>query len=369
MMNTVKPRSLSLAVVATAFGTALALGGCGGGGGDSNDPVPANDPNALMRAIQDKVASGAAVVQVVQGNPPPASGADAPKATAGIPSSAAVPGDMVALPLRIDGAPDLSNLFAKITGATNQFFSVQINAGSGSKTAWKPTVQMSKNEFSFVALTTLDFRVELPDNLDLSRGGDICFDLSVRESDGSVSEVAKPCVAIGAQRPAVTNDQPPGAEMPARLNGTWVSSCLDIDDFVAGSTTIRGARLGLTFSDAGQTFTESALVYTADDCSAGESSTPQVSGTYVIGASSEDSVQNSLRTRPFDFRFDGQTGLFPCFNRLRIADENGDGDFERLFLGVPRTAHRDQANALPDDCRAEDTRPAYVLTSLPFSKR
>jgi hypothetical protein len=368
-MNTVKPVSLRLAAIATAFGTALALGACGGGGGGSNDPVPADDPNALMRAIQDKVASGAAVVQVVQGNPPAPSGADAPKTTSGIPSSTAVPGDTVALPLRIDGAPDLTNLFAKITGSTNQYFNVQIGAGSGGKMALTPSVKLGKNEFSFVALTTLDFRVDLPDNLDLSRGGDVCFDLSVRESDGSVSDVAKPCVAIGTQRPGINNDQPPGAEMPERLNGTWVSSCLDIDDFVAGSTTIRAARLGLTFSAEGQTFTESVLVYTTNDCSAGEASTPQVSGTYVLGSASEDSVQNGLRTRQFDFRFDGQSGVFPCFNRLRIADENGDGVFERLFLGVPRTSYRDQANALPDDCRAEDTRPRFVLTSLPYTRR
>jgi hypothetical protein len=368
-MNTVKPGSFRLTATAAVLVSALTLGACGGGGGGSNDPIPLDDANALMRAIEDKVASGGAVVQVVQGSPPPASGADAPKATAGIPSSAAIPGDMIVLPLRVDGAPNLSNLFAKITGATNQYFNVPVDAPAGSKVAWTPSVKMNKNEFSFVALTTLDFRVELPDNLDLATGQQVCFDLSVRESDGSVSEVSKPCITIGAQRPAVVNDQPPGAEMPERLNGTWVSSCLDIDDFVAGGTTIRAARLGLTFSAEGQTFTESALVYTTNDCSAGEASTPQVSGTYVLGPSSEDSAQNGLRTRPFDFRFDGQSGVFPCFNRLRIADEDGDGNFERLFLGVPRTSYRNQANALPDDCRAEDTRPKFVLTSLPFTKR
>lgn len=353
----------------------LLLGGCGGGGGGgdggNDNPVPLNDPNALMQALADKVDAGALMIEIENGVPPANAGEEGPKVTEGISESTAVPGDMVAVPVRIDGGPDLSNLYAKITGATNFYFNVPVGGDGGGKSGEKPWISVRKQEFGFIALTTLDFRAELPENLDLATGNEICFDLSVEGSDGSISTVANPCISIGAQRPAVIDDQPPGAEMPERLDGTWLSSCLDIVDFAAGEATIRAARLGLIFTAEGTTYTEAAYTYTADDCSAGEAITPQVSGTYVIGGEI-DSNQNSLRTRAIDFEptVDPQTNTpVPCFNRLRIADEDGDDNYELLFLGVPRTSYPGQANALPDDCRAEDTRPGYVLTSLPFSKQ
>lgn len=371
-MNTVTKRNFSRKTMLSAgLGSALALAACGGGGGGGGGgPVALDDPNALMQALADKVGSDTGVVQLKEGAPPANAGEAGPKVTEGISESEAIPGDEVAVPVRVDGNPALSNLFAKITGATNLYFQVPIGEGDG-KSGLQQAVPVAKQiqQVEVVLLNTLDLRVDLPENLDLTTGDEICFDLSVQQEGGSVSTVAQPCIAVRAQRPQVIDDQPPGAEMPERLNGTWVSSCLDINDFTVDQTTFRAARIGLTFAAEGLTYAESVFAYTAADCSAGESiSAPQSSGTYVIGGE-DDSNQNGLRTRAIDFVPAQPEGALPCFNRLRIVDTNGDDVSDGLFFGVPRTSYRSTGNALPNDCRAEDTRPAYVLTSLPFTKR
>lgn len=359
--------------IAACIGSAAALSACGGGGGGGGGggPISLDQPNQVMSSLQNKVTSGGGGVPLVEGSVPVPVSADAPKATPGVAETKAAPGDTVSLPVIVEGSPVLSNLYAKLPNA-DSYFNVT-NPDSSKHLLRKADTGVP---VPVVVGSIVDFRVELPDNLDLTTGNQICFDFSVREQGSDVrSADVRSCITLEAETPTPQNDQPP----VSALQGSWLSACqsLEFEDEEEVSD-IRGARFGLSFVDGQKTFTQFFEYYGTNDCQPNsvlsEYSGFVIDGTYEVQATATYEAQNRRFQRELDFfpndPFDGELPdirVEPCYNIVSFQNQN------TLYLGLPLTFTIDfgdgQAAPVPGDCREESTRPDVVLSFLPFTKQ
>lgn len=369
-MNTISS-PLRFFMRATGFSAVLlvaACGGGGGGGGGGNEPVPLGDPNAVMDSLSGKVTSGGSGVQIVTGTPPAATteDPDTPKAEAGVEQSTAVPGDSVSLPVNVSGGQQLTNLFAKIPGASS-YFDASL-APSGGKSMVRLHKAAPKQGTSLTAVQVLDFRIDLPTNL--ATGDQLCFDFAVKTSTNQVTEPTRACITVVAQRPAQpANDQPDAGTLESALAGNWISECFDIEDSDTdgdGVNDLKAVKIGLGF-EAGSTYSEFVELFGTDNCSDTGDAFPFVDGVYSA-AQAQYNEQVGVWQLPFDFNPndpDPSIDYLPCYNLLRIEGSN------TLFLGVPLTFQFDDgtgANPQAGDCKSPDTRPTSVITSLPFTR-
>lgn len=372
-MNSLNPRKPYLHLLAGAA-VALTLAACGGGSdGDDNNPDPqvveVDDPNGLMDALENKVTSGGSSLQFVNnGTTPPASTADTdpePLKAEAVEEVTAVPGDTVTLPVSLNGSPQLDSLFAKVPGASS-YFQAQVAPGGKARVAGKA---------SLITLTTIDFQVTVPDNVQADAGS-FCFDFTVKSADGRVSDPVRSCIDVkSTPPPQPTNDQPTVADLDAALAGNWFTNCIDIEDedFDGdGTTDFSSAKLGLTFG-SGRSYAESVVIYSDNNCATPaegfEGAQAFINGTYNAGGS-QYSEQGGFWQRNFTFTPTNDPNFpelqfDPCFNRLRL-----NANKTQLFLGVPITfTFDDGSNPVEGDCRSDDTRPETVLTALPFIKQ
>ncbi|WP_370305684.1 hypothetical protein [Sinimarinibacterium flocculans] len=324
----------------------LLLGGCGGGGGGdggNDNPVPLNDPNALMSALSDKIESAGSVSVVLNTTgPEPAPNADTPKVTA-VESATAEPGQVLELPVTVPGGANLSALFAKVPSASSYF---EINLPpSGGKQGSSP------------AIPIINFRVQLPDNLEVGGATDtFCLEFWGLSGDDRGPK-DQSCIKIVAERPAPQNDQPQTDQVPAALAGDWLSGCFAQDD---GNGS---AREVISFTGANQ-YASRFDVFNTTDCSGLISGqTPVVMGSYAV----EDAELSSQGywVRDIDFLTDSaaqELGAEACYNLLRLEDG-------KLLLGypIPYTLATSQS-PVEGDCRTQATRPTRIIFSLPFTR-
>jgi hypothetical protein len=360
-MNDLNPRKLHSKLLA---GLAVALivtacGGGGGGGGDGDpdpDVVELDQPDDLMAALDDKVTSDGVALQQVVGDPP-ATNALTPKIE-DIPDATAQPGSTVSLPINLSGDQDLSALFAKIPGAGSYF---QANIAPGGKSR---IVVPGKETVSFVFLTTVDFKVELPANLET--GDRFCIEVKFRNTANDVGEPVQACINVVPDAPeAPANDQPSNAEFGSTLLGTWATNCFDIDS-EDNTSEFKGAKLLLGFS-SGKVFSESVALYGTSTCTGEASTAPFIDGVWNAGNAVFDG-QSGRWLRPFDFNPndpDPNIDFEPCYNVLSL-----NSAATQLYLGLPSTFSFDSGQApVPGDCSAEDLRPTSVIVGLPFIKQ
>jgi hypothetical protein len=384
-MNTVKPFQHRLVASIAAAAAAFALSACGGGGGGGGQPTPSptasptpgqvklNEPNAVMAALSDKIASGSGQVNFVAGSTPPPPSVETPKIDTGVPGSKSIPADSEAtsLPVTVLSGQAMANLFAKVPGA-NSFFQVPLPSEGGKRLQvplWKAA---GKAETTFVPLQFVDFRLTLPENIET--GGEFCFEFTVETGNGEVTQPAQSCINVAdAFAQPAPNDQPPAALLPQTLAGTWASECLDIEDVVVESNTIRALVLALEFG-ADQSYNQFAEVFSDDGCNSGViGNTVSQNGVFTIpdGEAGATAYSNQVERwqRPVDFNpIDPEEGvdLLPCYNLISLAD-----DGTTLYVGLPVTFidPRSGTSEGANDCREPANRPKVVLNSLPFSKR
>lgn len=378
----------------------LTFAGCGGGGGGSST-VPLSNPNAVTEALSDKVTVDGSAAAVLQGSPPDKSsnpaGSTPPTVASGANDIVARPGEKISIPLGATATQDLSNLFAKIPGASS-YFEAPI-APSGGKSLRSLRKQGTLSAAPKVQ-QTLNFGVDVPTNL--QTGGQLCFEFSVRDVDSLVSDVVQVCVRVEPRAtpaptstptptpaptsgptpsptPAATptptptqstNDQPTTAQLPAALAGTWTGPCLSGED----PTNPFSYRFVFIFG-SGTTFTQRFDDYEGNTTCSG-SADPSfsflVNGTYTAGAPFF-LEQQQVWTRDFDFTptelvsdgvsySPGELGYGPCYNLQRI--ENGN----TLIFGIPISYSFNEGSPTPGDCSTPDTRPDFLTTEYPFTR-
>jgi len=355
-MNNLNPRKLHSKLLA-GLAVTLIVTACGGGGGGDSDPdvVKLSEPDDLMEALDDKVTSNGSPLEQVIGTPP-ATNALTPKIE-DIPDATAQPGSTVSLPINLSGEQDLSALFAKIPGA-GSYFQANIAPPDGKRST------VTQGKAGFVALTTVDFKVELPANLET--GDQFCIEVKFKGTANDVGEPVQACINVVADAPeAPANNQPSNAEFGGKLLGTWASNCFDIDS-EDGSSDFKGAKLLLGFS-SGKVFTESVALYDTTTCTGQAETTPFVDGVWNSGNVVYDE-QSGRWQRPFDFNPndpDPSVDFEPCYNVLSLNTAA-----TQLYLGLPATFTFDSGQApVPGDCSAEDLRPTSVIVGLPFTKQ
>lgn len=188
----------------------VTLAACGGGGGGGSGPAPTatpgtqvavDDPDGLTEAVA--VAVGDSLANKVTGAPPGPSGpgiADAPVASADVSSTGVRAGDGVAVPLTVRSSSAIDRLFAKIPGAASYF---ELSVPAGGKSA---VVQVRPKA------TTRKFliNITIPQNV---APGRFCIELSARDADARVSNVAVVCLNV------VDPDEPLGNEAPQARGG------------------------------------------------------------------------------------------------------------------------------------------------------
>ncbi|MFA5940784.1 MAG: hypothetical protein WC809_15610 [Sinimarinibacterium sp.] len=326
-----------------------------------------------MSSLSNKVtSSGSGVDWVTDGSSPPApttEDPDTPKAEAGVADSTAVPGDTISLPINVSGGQSLTNLFAKVPGAASYFDALLVPSGGKSMVRMHKTT--SKATGSFTAVQLIDFRIDLPTNLDT--GGEFCLDFTVKTSTNEVTEPTRACVTVVAEadRPAQpADDQPAASALGDVLAGNWISECFDIEDIDSdgdGVNDIKAAKIGIGFA-SGSTYTEFIQIFGTDACTGSAQDSPFIDGVYTAGAT-EFNEQAGFWQRPFDFNPndpDPSIDFLPCYNLLRLANNN-----TTLLLGIPLTFQIDDgtgANPQEGDCKDPTTRPTTVITSLPFTR-
>lgn len=350
-LNSRKPYASFLAGLAVAL-TVAACGGGGGGGGDG-DKVSLEDSDGLMEALDDKVtANGTPLTQVV--GTPPASNGLTPKIE-DIPDATAVPGDTVSLPISFPASTDLQALFAKVPGAGSYF---QASVAPGGKTLSKAGIAV---------LQTVEFQVEVPDNLET--GGRFCIEVKLRDTDENVGATEETCISVvETAPPPPADDQPSAEEFGTKLLGNWATNCINIESEDPEIEDYKGAKLVLGFT-RGKAYSESIEFYSTTSCagSPSESFTGFIDGVWEAGASTY-SEQARRWQRAFTFNPndpDPSIDFEPCYNVLSL-----NAAATQLYLGLPITFTVDDGTGpTPGDCTAEDTRPAAVLTGLPFIKR
>ncbi|HEY1076627.1 MAG TPA: hypothetical protein VGE51_08045 [Fontimonas sp.] len=353
-LNPRKPYASFLAGLAVAL-TVAACGGGGGGGGD-DDKVALDKPDDLMAALDDKVTANGTPLQQVVGQPPATTGLT-PKIEE-IPESTAVPGDTVTLPINFPANTDLQALFAKVPNAGSYF---QASVAPGGKIAKATTG-------GFTVFQTVSFQVDVPENL--QTGGRFCIEVKLRDAAQNVGEPAQVCINVVATAPAApTNDQPTAAEFGPTLLGNWATSCISIESEESTAEDFKGAKLVLGFAP-GKTFSETIEFYSTATCtgSPSDSFVGFIDGAWETTPEAVYSEQSKRWQRPFTFNPndpDPSFDLEPCYNVLSF-----NAAATQLYLGVPNTfTFDDGTGPTPGDCSAEDTRPAAVFTSLPFTKR
>jgi hypothetical protein len=375
MTNKTFPNAL---LVSAGLGCALMLGACGGGGGGGGgdgNPIPLNQPDALMDGLNDKIASTSGSISFVQGQAPAQTGDGlTPKVTAGI-EVTAEPGDTISLPVSIGGAPDLSALFAKVPGAASYF---EVDLGGAGKAGSKSAERLAKQGGGFALNTIIGFNVTLPSNL--STGGEFCFEFAARDAGGNVSSRDESCVTVVVEKPTPTDDQPGSGATATALQGTWNSPCFDSTDDFDGDGTIEpdeqeSVREIINFVGTNQysTFFD---FHTNRTCAGTAERLQAPGGTYALGAASQADSQGKY-ARAIDFvpdpndpNFGGQVAT--CYNLLRL--EGTGGSFNTLLLGypIPFSFNFEDIPGAPEpvsgDCRTQQTRPTSVITSLPFGR-
>jgi hypothetical protein len=164
---------------------ALVLSACGGGGGGSTPapPVPLDDPDAISEALFDKITVGEIAAQLLPGDPPAASSDPARPVISAEAPPIAQPGQSVTLDLQLSSTNAIDRLFAKIPGAETYFETVfEEPLGKGR------TLTSAKLEAAVV------FVVSIP--IDIRESGQLCFDISVRDTNGRVSLPLRLCIPI-----------------------------------------------------------------------------------------------------------------------------------------------------------------------------
>lgn len=184
------------------FAVALLLAACGGGGGGRSGVT--YEPNQLTQALDNKVGVDGVLAVLVSGTPP-----SNPNPTAELTTDApsqtieAQVDTVVAVPVTVNFNANLETLFAKIPGAS-AYFQAPISSGGG-KAATRPPVHRAASPFHFHMpkaaataknATTLSFEVSVP--ADLTPGGQLCFELSVRDVNQLVSNTDTVCLVIAA---------------------------------------------------------------------------------------------------------------------------------------------------------------------------
>lgn len=365
-------RSAALASAFAMFGLTACGGGGDGGGGGGDTPIPLDDPNGVMAALDGKITSSSGSVSLQNGDPDPQTGdGQTPKLTAGI-MATAEPGETVSLPVSIGGAPELLALFAKVPGASS-YFQVDLGGGGGKAGAKVAGRSGKQGGGSFVFTTIVGFTVPLPTNLET--GGTLCFDFSAEDADGNVSSTDQSCIEVVAERPAPSDDQPSAEQTPTALQGDWNSPCSDISEDSNGDGTIssdeqESVREVISFTGSNQyaTFFD---FYPNRSCEGTAERALAPGGTYSVGANAGPDSQGNY-ARPIDFVPDPNDPNFgslaaPCYNLIRL--EGSGGSFSQFFLGFPLPFTLTSSEpAQPGDCRTTDTRPTAVITSLPFTR-
>ncbi len=351
-LNPRKPYASFLAGLAVA----LTVTACGGGGG-GDDKVALDKPDELMAALDDKVTANGTPLQQLNGQPPASNGLT-PKIE-GIPNATAVPGDTVSLPINFPANTDLQALFAKVPNAGSYF---QATVAPGGKVA-KAAVG------GIAVLQTIEFQVEVPANL--QTGGQFCLDVKLQDSSENIGQPVRACVEVVETPPAApANDQGTAAEFGPKLLGNWATNCINIESGEATAEDPKGAKLVLGFTP-GKAFSETIEFYSTTTCNGSPSeSIAFIDGVWETTANAVYSEQSRRWQRPFTFNPndpDPNFDLEPCYNVLSF-----NAAATQLYLGLPSTFTFDDGSGtgpMPGDCSAEDTRPAAVLTGLPFIKR
>ncbi|MES0872791.1 hypothetical protein [Sinimarinibacterium thermocellulolyticum] len=361
------PRTASIA------GLVLVLSACGGGGGGGGNPIPLDQPDALMESLNDKIASPNGGIEFVPNATPPAPTGDGqtPKVAAGV-ELTAEPGDTVSLPVSIGGAPDLSALFAKIPGASS-YFQVNLGGGGGSKAARRAAKQATGG---FVLTTIIGFNVTLPQNL--ATGGAFCFEFAAKDAAGNVSSPDVSCITVVAEKPVPMDDQPSAAQTAAALQGSWQSPCFDVSDDFDEDGTIESdeqesVREVINFVGTDQYATFFDFYAANRTCSGTAERLQAPGGTYALGNSAQPDSQGKY-ARAIDFVPNPDDPNFgdavsTCYNLLRL--EGSGGSIDTLLLGYPIPFAFDFEGApepVSGDCRSPQTRPTAVIPSLPFSR-
>ena len=363
-------------VAAMMASTLAACGGGGGGGGGNDDPIPLNDPNAVMASLGNKVASPNGSVNYVPSGTPPAPTGDGltPKVSGGVVTTAE-PGETISLPVNIAGAPDLSALFAKVPGASSYF---QVNlGGAGGKSGSRAAKVAGKQTGSGFNLTTIiTVNLTLPENL--GTDGRFCFEFSAKDASGNVSAATtgdpaqggdRSCITVVADKPAPTDDQQ--QTTPTALQGVWNSPCFDVSE--DGEEESVREVINFVGSNGYSTFFD---FYSNRTCSGTVERFQAPGGTYAFaGAAAPDG--QGLYARPINFVPDPNDPNFgdlvsTCYNLLRL--EGSGGSPNRMLLGYPIPFAFDfsEFEGAPEpvagDCSTEGTRPTFVITSLPFTR-
>lgn len=168
---------------------------CGGGGSSSGVVY---DPDATTQALSTKVSVDGLPAKVIAGTPPETSTNAQLSTQALITSVDAELGQTSTVPLEVTSSVVVSNLYAKVVGAT-QYFSVNLTGGSGTAASRK----MDRN---------LNFAVDIPS--DLEPGGRLCFEFSALGDNGDVSNVDTACLQIRATTNPAPTSAPTAAPTP-----------------------------------------------------------------------------------------------------------------------------------------------------------
>lgn len=229
---------------------------CGGGGGSG--PV-VYDPDVLTNGFFQKIAFNGVPAMTIAGTPP-ANANPSPDLSISVPDQTvnAAAGTKAQVAITVDFEADVDNLFAKIPGAGSFFQAAFAAAGSGQLSlSSDPRLALAavKAQHAAVAkaastgtvpkaITTLVFEADIPANLE--PGGEVCFEYSVQDVEGLISNVDLACIAVSAPAPAPSpSPSPAPAPTPTPTpTPTPVAEC----DFTANSGAATWTATGTTQS-------------------------------------------------------------------------------------------------------------------------
>lgn len=283
----------------------LTLAACGGGGG-GGDPGVTYDPDTVTQALDNKIGVDGVGASLIAGAPPAPGDSQDLKADAPDEVPDAETGSKVTIPVSVSSSTVLDSLFAKVPGA-GSYFQVELPEVGGK--AARVTARSIGPRFASAspaaiaaaakADTVLDFEITLPDGLESGR---LCFEFSVRDADGAVSNVDVACLNIRQ-----SSDEPPptGSDSAAE--------CLNPEVFAVGTTVVstfeETSPFGTTTNTDSYTVTrqttfngESAVELTYDD---GYSDYLRVDAQNqrVLSIGSQDSFETCTYDPPLEFSF------------------------------------------------------------------
>lgn len=324
---------------ALMLASVLALTACGGGGGNGADV--SYDANEVTQALADKVGVNGVAAEVIQGTPPDPSGSDSLRTDAPDAVPDADAGAKVTVPVTVSADATLERLFAKVPGA-DSFFQVDLPAPDG-KAARATITRNIGTRFAGLSRTAtaagakadsvLDFEITLPGGLESGR---LCFEFSVRDADGTVSNTAITCLNI----------RQPASEPPP-TGGDTAAACLNPEVFAVGTT------VASTFEETsplGTTTVEESYTVTRQTTFNGE---PAVELAYdggffdylrvdaandrVLSIGSQDSFETCTYEPPLEFSF----ALSPGQSRTQTttqacSGESFDAEVTTTYVGRER---------------------------------